>query len=114
MLWCQQDFEREVSRQLVEIESIRKRAAGSPEVSDRLDRLEESILHLMRKLRETLGNGQRDLESDGGSEADAEDDQDSLPEDLLWDLIGELKELGEIDADAWVTAIGERLRAGEA
>jgi hypothetical protein len=54
MVWTKIDFEREVRRQLVEIESIRKRLPESPEVHERIDRLEASHRHLIRKLDEVF------------------------------------------------------------
>ena len=52
MVWSQHDFERELKRQLIEIESIRKRVPQRDEIMERLDRLEESHLCLIRKLSE--------------------------------------------------------------
>ena len=52
MVWSQHDFERELKRQLIEIESIRKRVPQLEEIMERLDRLEESHLCLIRKLGE--------------------------------------------------------------
>ena len=54
MVWTKHDFEREVRRQLVEIESIRKRLPESPEVHERIDRLEASHRNLIRKLDEVF------------------------------------------------------------
>jgi hypothetical protein len=54
MVWSKHDFEREVRRQLVEIESIRKRLPESPEVHERIDRLAASHRHLIRKLDEVF------------------------------------------------------------
>lgn len=54
MIWSKQDFEREVRRQLVELASIRKRLPSNPEVLERIGRLEESHVHLLRKLDEVF------------------------------------------------------------
>jgi hypothetical protein len=50
MVWKEHHFARELERQLVEIASIRKRMDHDPEVAERLDRLELSHRHLIRKL----------------------------------------------------------------
>lgn len=64
MVWKEQHFARELERQLVEIVSIRKRVlrdAGSqdPEIVERLDRLELSHRHLLRKLLERVETRRR-------------------------------------------------------
>jgi hypothetical protein len=59
MVWTKVDFEREVRRQLVEIESIRKRLPESPEVHERIDRLEASHRNLIRKLDEVFPAGSK-------------------------------------------------------
>jgi len=50
MVWSNHDFAREVRRQLVELESIRKRAPADAELHERIDRLEESHHYILRKL----------------------------------------------------------------
>jgi hypothetical protein len=58
MVWSKIDFAREVRRQLVELESIRKRAPADAELHERIDRLEESHHHVLRKLAESsAGSG---------------------------------------------------------
>jgi hypothetical protein len=52
MIWSKLDFEREVRRQLVELESIRKRVPSNPEVHQRIDKLEASHKNILRKLAE--------------------------------------------------------------
>ena len=52
MVWSNQDFAREVRRQLIELQSIRKRAPADAEIHERIDRLEESHHHVLRKLAE--------------------------------------------------------------
>ena len=52
MLWSKEDFEREVRRQLVELESIRKRVPALEEVHRKIDLLEKSQRSLLRKLGE--------------------------------------------------------------
>jgi hypothetical protein len=52
MVWSHHDFERELKRQLIEIESIRKRIPKLDEIKERLDRLEQSHISLIRKLGE--------------------------------------------------------------
>ena len=52
MVWTKHEFEREVRRQLVELESIRKRVPANADVLERIDRLEESHRYLLRKLTE--------------------------------------------------------------
>ena len=54
MVWCKQQFEREVCRQMVELESIRKRIVPDEDVLERIDRLEESHRHLLRRLNECV------------------------------------------------------------
>ncbi len=59
MIWSKLDFEREVRRQLIELESIRKRVPADSEVRQRIDRLEASHVNLLRKLEEIFpGHGQ--------------------------------------------------------
>ncbi len=72
MVWSHHDFERELKRQLIEIESIRKRVPQLDEIMERLDRLEESHLCLIRKLSEYFqraddpaGSGSTNFEEDG-------------------------------------------------
>jgi len=50
MVWSKHDFEREVRRQMVELESIRKRCPEDADVHRRIDLLEESHRNLLRKL----------------------------------------------------------------
>ena len=52
MVWSKLDFEREVRRQLVELESIRKRLPANSEVRQKIDKLEASHMNLLRKLAE--------------------------------------------------------------
>ena len=52
MIWSKLDFEREVRRQLIELESIRKRVPADSDVRKRIDRLEASHVNLLRKLEE--------------------------------------------------------------
>ena len=56
MIWSNVDFAREVRRQLVELESIRKRAPADAELHERIDRLEESHHYVLRKLVECSGH----------------------------------------------------------
>ena len=58
MVWTKQQFEREVCRQLIELESIRKRVANK-DVLERIDRLEESHLCLLRRLGECFQSASR-------------------------------------------------------
>ena len=55
MVWSNVDFAREVRRQLVELESIRKRAPADAELHERIDRLEESHRYVLRKLADGSG-----------------------------------------------------------
>jgi hypothetical protein len=50
MVWSKHDFEREVHRQMVELESIRKRCPGNADIHRRIDLLEESHRSVLRKL----------------------------------------------------------------
>ncbi|MCZ6792264.1 MAG: hypothetical protein O7J95_01470 [Planctomycetota bacterium] len=52
MVWCPEDFYREVRRQLVELESVRKKLRSGAEPGSSLEKLEESSLYLLRKLEE--------------------------------------------------------------
>lgn len=52
MVWSKHQFEREVCRQMVELESIRKRIVPDADVLERIDRLEESHRSILRKLNE--------------------------------------------------------------
>lgn len=54
MIWSKLDFEREVRRQLVELESIRKRVPAGSEVQERIDRLEVSHKNILRKIEEVF------------------------------------------------------------
>lgn len=56
MLWGKLEFARELSRQLVEIASIKKLARSHPEILERVERLEASHLHLLRKLSDGSGD----------------------------------------------------------
>jgi hypothetical protein len=60
MVWSKHDFEREVRRQLVELEAIRKRLPGDSEVHRRLDQLEASHRQLLRKLGDVFQTAERD------------------------------------------------------
>ena len=52
MVWSHEDFMREVRRQLVELESLRKGIAAKADISESIDKLEESHHYLLRKLFE--------------------------------------------------------------
>ncbi|MBN1443822.1 MAG: hypothetical protein JXA90_14020 [Planctomycetes bacterium] len=52
MAWNQEDFARELRRQLVELESLRRKLDGSESALQSVEKLEESILYLLRKLEE--------------------------------------------------------------
>jgi hypothetical protein len=52
MLWKKKDFIREVRRQLVELESLRKKITAKQDVEDNLKKLEASQYSLLRKLEE--------------------------------------------------------------
>jgi hypothetical protein len=52
MVWSKLQFEREVCRQMIELESIRKRIVPDADVLERIDRLEESHRHLLRRIDE--------------------------------------------------------------
>lgn len=52
MVWSHDDFARELKRQLVELESLRKKIASSDDPGDSLERLEHSQYFLLRKLSE--------------------------------------------------------------
>ena len=90
MVWSLEDFERQISRQLVEMASIRRHAAGQHAALERLNRLEDSQLFLLRKLRETLHRREGSGET-GRSGAD--DEETSNPEAFLHELLDDLQEL---------------------
>lgn len=52
MIWSEQDFEREVRRQLIELASIRKKVESDADVVRKLDKLEVSHRMLLRKISE--------------------------------------------------------------
>ena len=52
MVWSHDDFIRELSRQLVELEALRKRLEGPGDVGEIIRRIEESNLHLLKKMNE--------------------------------------------------------------
>jgi|RhiMethySRZTD1v2_1073278.scaffolds.fasta_scaffold21863_7 ribosomal protein S27E len=52
MIWSKVDFEREVRRQLIELESIRKSVPAGADAHTKLDKLEASHKHILRKLDE--------------------------------------------------------------
>lgn len=86
MVWSRHDFERELKRQLIEIESIRKRVPPLDEIMERLDRLEESHLSLIRKLGEYFQS--RDGKSETTTDRDdvaseAHDQQSPIDASLL-------------------------------
>ncbi len=90
MVWSQHDFERELKRQLIEIESIRKRVPQLDEIRERLDRLEESHLCLIRKLSEYFqreddpaSSGSTGFEKDGEEIASELDRQPSAIDEGL-------------------------------
>jgi len=58
MVWSKHDFEREVRRQMVELESIRKRCPGNPDVHRRIDLLEESHRNVLRKLGDVFNSSE--------------------------------------------------------
>ena len=71
MVWSKHDFEREVRRQMVELESIRKRCPGNFDVHRRIDLLEESHRNLLRKLGDVFNTSkwskERSSKSQGAS-----------------------------------------------
>ena len=52
MVWSHDDFIRELSRQLVELEALRKRLEEPGDVGEIIQRIEESNLHLLKKMNE--------------------------------------------------------------
>lgn len=52
MVWSHDDFIRELSRQLVALEALRKQLEGPGEVGEIIKRIEESNLHLLKKMNE--------------------------------------------------------------
>lgn len=72
MVWSKHDFEREVRRQMVELESIRKRCPENPDVHRRIDLLEESHRNLLRKLGDAFNiskwSKKRPAKSQGASD----------------------------------------------
>ena len=52
MVWSHDDFIRELSRQLVELETLRRKLEEPGEVGDIIERTEESNRHLLRKMHE--------------------------------------------------------------
>ena len=52
MVWSHDDFIRELSRQLVELETLRQKLEGPGDVGDIIERIEESNRHLLRKMHE--------------------------------------------------------------
>ena len=52
MVWSHDDFIRELSRQLVELEALRKRLEEPGDVGEIIKRIEESNLHLLKKMNE--------------------------------------------------------------
>ena len=52
MVWSHDDFIRELSRQLVELEALRKRLEEPGDVGEIIQRIEESNLHLLKKMHE--------------------------------------------------------------
>ena len=52
MVWSHDDFIRELSRQLVELETLRKRLEEPGDVGEIIKRIEESNLHLLKKMNE--------------------------------------------------------------
>ena len=90
MVWSIEDFEREISRQLVEMASIRRHAGDQQAIIERLNRLEDSQLFLLRKLRESL----RNRKGSGGARRSGPDEEEmGSPEAFLQELLHELKEM---------------------
>ena len=52
MVWSHEDFIRELSRQLVELEALRKKLGEPGDVEEIIERIEESNRHLQRKMHE--------------------------------------------------------------
>ena len=52
MVWSHDDFIRELSRQLVELETLRKKLEGPGDPGEIIERIEESNLHLLKKMHE--------------------------------------------------------------
>lgn len=78
MIWSKLDFEREVRRQLIEIESIRKRIPADSEAHARIDRLEASHQHLLKKLDELFPGGQSSAPPPKGDRLRADEDLTGL------------------------------------
>jgi hypothetical protein len=62
MVWSQEDFSRELRRQLIEIESLRKRVGDNGSAHASIDRLEEAQLYVLRKLDEHFRSRAEDEE----------------------------------------------------
>ena len=52
MVWSHDDFIRELRRQLVELEALRKKLEGPGDPGEIIERIEESNRHLLRKMHE--------------------------------------------------------------
>ena len=52
MVWSKEDFVREVRRQMVELESLRRKIEAESDIQETLERLEESQVYLLRKLND--------------------------------------------------------------
>ena len=52
MVWSHDDFIRELSRQLVELETLRRKLEEPGDVGEVIERIEESNRHLLRKMHE--------------------------------------------------------------
>ncbi len=116
MVWSLHDFEREVRRQVIEIESIRKRVPKSDDLADRLDRLEESQHYIMRKLREALAGADSDTAFDGrvfdaheGDDGDGETAGD-MDEDPLGRSHSGVSSEGFNAVSSWAASLIDQLR----
>ena len=52
MIWSREDIVREVRRQIVELDSLRRKVESESDVTEALERLEESQLRLLKKLND--------------------------------------------------------------
>jgi hypothetical protein len=87
MIWSLNDFAREIRRQIVEVEALRRKTRNQPDAKEHLARLQESQRQLLRKLHEYFESRRRDSEGKecetGGAHGGEPAGQQAIPEDLL-------------------------------
>lgn len=97
MVWNLEDFIREIRRQLVELEALRRKIRGEHGAHENIERLEKSQRHLLRKLSEYFKGSLTSHHCHTSSAAELEEIPDGILEHIQTVLQHPeiLKHLGE-------------------